>query len=395
MTGAQNVHIAGLGAICSAGTHIQAFWKALFQSPGEPDRDALKFPSNLGQDWRHAYRIPGATCHPRKFEAIALVAIREALRDAQRRGYEFDGRCIGLALGTAAGDTRSAEEGRFTDSTSAFTACNPYGLLSGIEGQLPIELSGPSFINANACAAGLYALTHAMQLLRGGMADVMIVVGVDILSRVTQAGFQRMQALDPDRCRPFDARRQGTVLGEGAAAAVLVRVPAVQTDPSMYCRIAGVGLSCDAHHPTAPQPDGRGVKHAIDQALRNAQIGAADIDLVVPHGTGTQLNDRIEADVLAQTFGDVEAAPPLLSIKSHIGHTAGASGMFSMLAAASALDRRELPGGRGCPQPDPALRVHLPDDIVELKARRPLRALVNTCAFGGNNVSLILQGGRP
>lgn len=83
MTGAQNVHIAGLDAICSAGTHIQAFWNALFQSPGEPDRDALTFPSNLGQDWRHAYRIPGATYQPRKFEAIALVAIREAMRDAR------------------------------------------------------------------------------------------------------------------------------------------------------------------------------------------------------------------------------------------------------------------------------------------------------------------------
>ncbi len=394
MSTAFSVQLAGLGAVSPAGTGVGEFWQSLFAQPSEPSRAVVPGLPADGKSLRHGYAVAEPQqASAQRFEQLAQIAVGEALADASARGHSLHGARVGLAIGTAAGDAEVAECRRLNGEAARFEVCNPYRAANSLAANLPLAIDGPTFVVANACSAGLYALAHAADLINQGAADAMIVVGVELLSRVTQAGFQRMTALDPDRCRPFDALRHGTVLGEGAAALVLVsealRASAIGSDT--YCRLAGTGLSCDAHHPTAPQPDGRDVRAAVDRALAQAGVAAGQIALVVPHGTGTPMNDRIEGDMLASVAGTHTTEWCVMPIKSHIGHGAGASGSFSVLAAALAMATREVPPTLHIRHPDPALPMRFSEQATTLPAGLPLRALVNAYGFGGNNISIVLE----
>jgi len=392
------VQLAGLGALSPAGLGAGTLWRALFAPPPAPA--PLAVPGSLvpGDSWRHGYALPPEARPPVPcFDELAERALAEALADARQRGFQLDGARIGLAVGSAAGDAEGAERLRQQGQAAPFDFCSPHraadSLPERLAARLSLNLEGPCFGIANACAASLYALAHATDLIEQGEADAMLVLGIELLSRVTQAGFQKMTALDPERCLPFDARRRGTVLGEGAAALLLVsgtRVPAPKS-LGAYCHVLGYGLSCDAHHPTAPQPEGREVQAAVARALAAADCEAAQIAFVVPHGTGTPLNDRIEAEVLSTVAGERIREWGVLPIKSHLGHSAGASGAFSVLAAALALEARVLPPALHLQQADPAVALRLPDRATPLPAALPLLALVNAYGFGGNNVSVVLE----
>lgn len=395
MTRGRDVLLAGFGACSAAGPDVEAFWGALQRPPESPSQNAIVPRRTDDRAWCHGHSLPASACQVRfDFDSLIADVALQALDDALRRGHALDTLHTGLVLGTAAGDSRSAEQHRLDGAVAPYAASHPYRAIDTLPHMLPIQVSGPAFVVANACSAGLHALVHAVDVIRAGMADAMIVIGADLLSHVTQAGFQRMTALDPQRCLPFDLRRRGTVLGEGAAALVLVADSEAAWRAGCAGRIRGIGVSCDAFHPTAPEPGGRDISRALHEALRDANVGPDGIDVIVPHGTGTPSNDRIEGNVLAAVLGPRVVMPPVLSVKAHIGHTAGASGLFSLLAAALALGHRKVPAGY-CERPDPATRIRLPSRDAPLRAGRPLRALINACGFGGNNVSLVLQEGRP
>lgn len=391
----RDVLLAGFGACSAAGPDVEALWGALQRPPESPSQNAIVPRRTDGRAWCHGHSLPASACQVRfDFDSLIADVALQALDDARRRGHALDTLHTGLVLGTAAGDSRSAEQHRLDGAVAPYAASHPYRAIDTLPHMLPIQVSGPAFVVANACSAGLHALVHAVDVIRAGMADAMIVIGADLLSHVTQAGFQRMTALDPQRCLPFDVRRRGTVLGEGAAALVLVADSEAARRAGCAGRIRGIGVSCDAFHPTAPEPGGRDISRALHEAMRDANVGPDGIDVIVPHGTGTPSNDRIEGNVLAAVLGPRVVMPPVLSVKAHIGHTAGASGLFSLLAAALALAHRKVPAGY-CERPDPATRIRLPSRDAPLRAGRPLRALINACGFGGNNVSLVLQEGRP
>lgn len=403
---AGDVHVIGLGAVSPLGASAAAFWQALFRPQPSPARDAIRGFPDEGASWRHAYaRMETLACaageRPGFFEQMAVAAIEEAcadrtcMADGLAALLDADG-IVGMAIGTAAGDAASAEMQRLAGREGRLADCNPYRVADALPMRIAMPVNGPVVTIANACAASLYALTEAADLIRAGAADIMLVVGVDLLSRVTQAGFQKMTALDPDRCRPFDAERQGTVLGEGAAALVLAsgEVAARLPRPA-YCRLLASAASCDAFHPTAPQPDGRDIRRSVQSALRHAGLDARQISLVVPHGTGTPMNDRIEGEMLGDTFGAAVAALKIMPIKAHLGHTAGASGAFSMLAAAKALASRRVPPATHLRRRDPTVPLCLSGEPADLQSRdEPPRALVNAYGFGGNNMSVVLEGMR-
>lgn len=395
-TGRAPAALVGLGAVTPAGQGVDKFWNALFRAPGAPTRHAIGgLPDGAGS-LRHGYTVSlpaQASAALSRFEQMAVSAIVEALADAQGRGLQLHEATIGLAIGTAAGATEEAEAERLAGRAPQFAACNPYRIVDRLPEHLDLFiLRGPVFAVSNACAAGLYALAHAVDLIADGSVDAMLVVGVETLSRVTQAGFQKMTALDPDRCRPFDAQRRGTVLGEGAAALLLVSPKFAEgRTQQAYCQVTSTGTSCDAHHPTAPRPDGRDIRAAVSRALDGAGLRADDVSLVVPHGTGTTLNDHIESDMLHAVFGDAVSDLQVMPIKSHLGHGAGASGAFSVLAAALALAASEVP---------PALHIETTDAQLALRFRREAstlpdtahrRALVNAYGFGGSNISVVLE----
>lgn len=338
----------------------------------------------------------GADADTSRFDRLALSAANQALADAATRGLVLSGLQMGLIVGTAAGQADRAEARRYEGSVATLNSCHAYDSVDQLAGRLPVAIEGPTLSISNACAAGLYALAHAVELLQDGQADAMLVLGVEVLSRVTQAGFQRMTALDADRCRPFDVARAGTVLGEGGSALLLVSA-AVGERPGLrsYGSVMGAGFSCDAYHPTAPRPDGQGIRDAVRRAMQEAQCGSESIDLVLPHGTGTPLNDRIEGQMLAQLLGPRLGRVPMMPIKAHIGHSAGASGTFAVIAAALALEHGQAPPALHLSQAvcDPECAVVLGSVPQQLPAAGGGgRALVNAYGFGGNNISVLLQG---
>src|SRR5262249_4899975 len=184
--------------------------------------------------------------------------------------------------------------------------------------------SGPNLVIPTACAAGNYALAHALDIIRHEEVDVMLAGGSDAFSRITYTGFARLGAIAPDRCQPFDRNRKGMIPGEGAAVLLLERLGRARAGgAAIYGELAGYGLTCDASHMTAPQ--GGGAARAMTIAMRDAGVRPEQVDYISAHGTGTAVNDRVETQAVKQAFGDAAARVPMSSIKSMLGHTMGAA----------------------------------------------------------------------
>ncbi|MFE3310442.1 beta-ketoacyl-[acyl-carrier-protein] synthase family protein [Embleya sp. NPDC059213] len=192
---------------------------------------------------------------------------------------------------------------------------------------------------AGACAASLYALGMATDLITLGLAETVVVAGTDSITESAFGGLDRVQHPAPHSIRPFDRDRKGMVMGEGAVAVVLRRAD-THHRPAL-ARLRGVAMNCDAAHPTVPDP--AGVTAAVREAHRRAGVRPEDIDLVVVHGSGTRHNDVVESRVLGEVFGRSGSGPLITSIKSGLGHTCGGSGLMSLVVAVLALRSGELP----------------------------------------------------
>ncbi|WP_344319175.1 beta-ketoacyl-[acyl-carrier-protein] synthase family protein, partial [Streptomyces yatensis] len=304
----------------------------------------------------------------------------------------LDPRRVAVALSTGMGDT-DLHEGWWTGGAPASGRWAPAFPLASVVGGW-FGAQGVNTCVSNACAASGYALSMAADLIRSGEADVVIAGGAEAYSRVALACFNRLGAIDPERCRPFAAERRGTLFGEGAAVLVLesaahARARGART---VYGRLAGAGWSCDAYHPTAPEPSGEQIERAMRVALREAgagtgsgpgtESGSGGLGFVIPHGTGTALNDVVESQVLDA----LTPRTPLYSVKALIGHTGGAAGAFAALAATLVLHHKTLPPNVPVGTPDPECAVPLPSGSAPMTGAY---GLVNAYAFGGNNISLV------
>ncbi|GAB7127058.1 beta-ketoacyl-[acyl-carrier-protein] synthase family protein [Silvimonas sp. JCM 19000] len=242
-----------------------------------------------------------------------------------------------------------------------------------------LGVSGPAYCISTACTSGAKAIAAGARLLQHGVADVVIVGGADTLARFTVAGFGSIESIAPGVCLPSSVNRRGINLGEAAALLVLSKTPAT-------VRVAGWGESSDAHHISAPAPDGRGARAAITQALQRAGMTAADIGYANLHGTATPQNDAMEHAVVAALLPGVPAS----STKALTGHCLGTAGsleaVFGWLTLTDAAQR--LPPHRWDGMADPALA---PLPLVAAAQSAPVRAVIsNSFAFGGNNIALVL-----
>jgi 3-oxoacyl-[acyl-carrier-protein] synthase II len=241
---------------------------------------------------------------------------------------------------------------------------------------------------AGACAAGNYALGHALDLVRLGRADTVLAGGTDSFSRVAFTGFARLGALAPDACRPFSADRSGLVLGEGAAFLVVESATAAAArGAAVLAELVGIGLSGDAFHIVSPDPQGRGAARAMAAALEDARIPPGDVDYLSAHGTGTPANDLAEVAAARSVFGD--EGPPMSSIKALTGHGLGASSALEAVACVRALQEQVVPPTWNFTRPDPACAW----DVIPNEPReRELGVVVsNAYAFGGANASVVLR----
>jgi 3-oxoacyl-[acyl-carrier-protein] synthase-1 len=242
-------------------------------------------------------------------------------------------------------------------------------------------LEGPAVAVSCACASSAKVFGSARRMLEAGLADAVLVGGVDSLCLTTLYGFHSLQLSSPTPCRPFDVARDGISIGEAAAFALLEHVPAGLDDGSIL--LLGIGESSDAYHMSAPHPEGLGARRAMQGALATAGLEPGDIDYINLHGTGTPSNDRSESQAVTSIFG---ATTPCSSTKGATGHTLGAAGALEAVISALAVKNGLMPGGVHTSEIDPTLTAHY------LKSNRRTaiaRVLSNSFGFGGTNCSLI------
>jgi 3-oxoacyl-[acyl-carrier-protein] synthase-1 len=245
-----------------------------------------------------------------------------------------------------------------------------------------LGLGGPAVAVSAACASSAKVFGNAARMIESGLIDAAVVGGVDSLCLTTLYGFNSLELVSSDVCRPFDANRRGLSIGEAGGFAILERAPA-GTDPEAIL-FAGIGETSDAHHMSAPHPEGAGARAAIEQALRSAGLTPRQIDYVNLHGTGTPSNDAAEDRAVFDVFGD---EVPASSTKGATGHTLGAAGIVEAIVAALAIRHGIAPGGVNTTTPDPALRTRY------LRANLEQRidcVLSNSFGFGGANCALVL-----
>jgi 3-oxoacyl-(acyl-carrier-protein) synthase len=251
------------------------------------------------------------------------------------------------------------------------------------------QCKGPVLTVSTACSSGGGAIALALALIRTGRFGRVLTGGVDSLCRLTYYGFRSLQLIDPDGCRPLDNDRRGMSVAEGAGI-LLLEARSDSSDIEAGIEVLGAGLSCDAHHPAQPHPQGLGALAAMRRAVQDAGLEPAQIDYINLHGTGTPDNDRSEALAVKALFG--RSPPPLSSIKGALGHSLAASGAIEAVVAAHCIEHGWIPVNTGCRKPDPSLDV-VP---VDRPIRRPLQAVLsNSFGFGGNNAAIVLGRSRP
>ncbi len=244
-----------------------------------------------------------------------------------------------------------------------------------------LGLAGPCFTISTACSSSAKVFGDAWELLQAGFCDAAVVGGADSLCRMTLRGFASLELLSPQPCRPNDANRRGISIGEAAGFALLEFADAAPQDA---VRLLGYGNSCDAHHMSAPDPNGEGAALAMSAALEAAGLASSTIDWVHQHGTGTVANDRAEDAAVSSVLG---TQVPCSSTKGWTGHTLGAAGIVNAVLSALCLREGWLPGNLNLAVVDPALRCR----ILTGSQRIPLyRVLTNAFGFGGSNCSLVL-----
>ncbi len=336
---------------------------------------------------------------------LALAAAREALANAQL--LEDCGRSrlkqLTLSVSTTGGGMALGEEflrAMLAQSTSAqqFFRVARYQAQNQVHDlQQYLGFRGPMTIVANACASGANAFGHGADLIRAGQSDCVLVGGFEALTELIYVGFDCLQAMSPELCRPFDVARNGLMLGEGAAFAVLeLESHARARGANILGELAGYGHGTDLHHLTQPHPSGVAAVAAMRQAINGAACRPSDIGYVNAHGTGTPLNDTSEGAAFGVVFGEEGAIPSRLRIsstKAAIGHTLGAAGSIEALFAMAALQSGQLPPNLNVRQPEPTVAANLVP-TAEQRAGMTATLSVNL-GFGGSNAALVFKRYDP
>ncbi|HEX6903133.1 MAG TPA: beta-ketoacyl-[acyl-carrier-protein] synthase family protein [Thermoanaerobaculia bacterium] len=396
------IAVTGLGLVTPIGAGRREVWEGLLAgrsgfAPVE-SFDTRAFSVHVGAEVR-GFRPEGyvRTLDPDELgraSQLAIAAARMALDDAGLDPGAVTPERAGVAMGTTSGEPREVE--RFDDRYLAgetdrvgpeFISRYPCHLIAAHVAR-ELGFAGPNTMIPTACAAGNYAIAHALDVLWSGRAEVMLAGGADAFSRITYTGFHRLGAIAPERCQPFDRNRKGMIPGEGAAVLVLEPAErALARGARVYAEVAGYGLSCDAHHMTAAHPEGEGAARAMERALADAGVAPEDISYISAHGTGTPTNDRLETLAVKRVFGDAARRTPMSSIKSMIGHTMGAASAIEAAVCALAVAEGRIPPTMNLEDPEDDLD-YVPNTAREHRVRL---AMNNAYAFGGNNASVILR----
>jgi len=329
--------------------------------------------------------LPAAwAAHDSRNNRLAWLGLQgDGFLDAVRRRIEHCGADrVALVVGTSTSSIgateqayRELEDGRFPAHLRNAELHMPHSLGTFLQGVLGTR--GPCLTIATACSSSAKIFAKAERLIRFGVADAVVLAGVDTLCGSVLFGFNSLELVAPEPCRPFDAQRRGLSLGEAAGYALLERDGEPQAP-----RLIGYGESSDAHHMSTPHPEGLGARLALADALARAGLSPHEVDYVNLHGTATPKNDEVEARVIGEVFG---AGTRASSTKGWTGHTLGAAGILEAALTLLAMEHGFVPGGLNVATPDPACSASFAFDNEERGIRV---ALSNSFGFGGNNCTL-------
>lgn len=409
--GHRRVAITGLGPITASGIGVDGLWQGL-RGQRSPIRRATRFDASMWRsrmaaevddfepdrymDARQAKRLD-------RYAQFAIGATRLALDDAGLDAQDVDPDRTGVQIGSALGGVAYAEEQVGNLMRDGIRAVDPRVALTTFGGSASCSIAiefgftGPNATNAMSCASGSIAIGEGWRLIREGLCDVVVAGGVEApLAPLSFGAFAIIRAMstrnhDPERaCRPFDRDRDGFVMGEAACVLALESWDhAVARGARIYGELAGYGTTNDAHHMTAPRPDGSQAARAIRNALDTAGIGPDDVDYVNPHGSSTPLNDGTETLAIRTALGERAYQVPVTGTKPYYAHALGASGAVEAAICCMVMERGWIP---------PTLNLENPGDDCDLdfvpgtgRDARPRICLSNSFGFGGINAALILR----
>lgn len=407
----RRVVVTGLGAVTPIGHGAACLWRGVWAGRSAVRRitrfDPSPFRSQIAaqiedfdpldfMDARSARRLD-------RFAQFGVACARLAVADAGLDLSRNDRRQIGVSIGSALGGVAHGEEQHEAYLRHGIRSIAPtlavaiYGGASGANIAIDLDLRGPNLTNANSCASGAVAIGEAYRLIQREEVDVMLAGGVEApLAPLTYGAFAIIKAMStrneaPETaCRPFDAERDGFVMGEGAALLVLEeRAAAFRRGARVYAEVVGFGHTNDAYHMTAPRPDGSEANRAIQLALGDAGIGPGEVDYVNAHATSTPLGDAAEGCALRLALGPHGANVPVSGTKGLYGHALGASGAIEAGISALALHHGRLPGTANLVRTEERCPINvLPPEGMAIT---PGVVLSTAFGFGGTNSALLLS----
>lgn len=410
----RRVVVTGIGTINPLGNNVAEYFAALEKgvSAAAPISyfDAHNFKTRFAceiknYDWARYFDRKEVRKYDR-FAQYAMIAVEEAMQDSGLEIIENESDRVGVIWSTGIGGLTSFFEEVMDysagDGTPRFSPFFVPRMIPDLPaGYISIKygLKGPNYCVSSACASSNHGMISALDQIRCGRADVMVAGGSEACINIpTVGGFNSMMALstrndDPATAsRPFDKNRDGFVLGEGAAAIILEEYEhAKARGAKIYCEFAGAGMSADAHHMTAPHPEGLGAVKSMKDALNEAGLSTSDIDYINVHGTSTPLGDVAEIKAIERLFGEDIYGVNISATKSMTGHLLGAAAAIEALACICAIERGVVPPTINVEELDPAIDSKLNLTLGKAQQREVRTALSNTFGFGGHNSTVVFR----
>ena len=388
---AERIAITGMGVVSPIGQGVGAFWSSLIggvSGISDIERfDASDMRVRRGGEIKRLAEPPeGAQLPSCRASQFLICAALEAMHQANLKPAPGLGVVIGSALGGMGEAERFQADRRDLRALDGASYDGPTRRLARWLGA-----DGPALSLSTACASGATSLGIGADLLQAGAATAVLAGGVDALCRFVMQGFNRMRSLTRDEVRPFDRRRSGLLLGEGAGVVVLEREAAVRrrgAEPIGWLR--GHASCADGSHITAPDDEGGGLEHAVRLAMRYAGVKPEAIEFISAHGTGTPSNDRVETRVFKRVLGPRAYAAPINSIKAHMGHTMGAAAILETIMCLLCWRHGRIPPTLNYREPDPECDLDYTPETA--RALRPRISLKTAAGFAGCNACLILEG---
>ncbi len=409
------VVITGVGAVTPVGNSAEISWQNIIKGVSGtgkltqiPAEIVAKFNSRVSAEVKNfdplLFLAPKQIKKTDRFVQFSVAAAKMALDDCKMDLTKENTAEIGVLVGSGIGGLRTIEEQhkilleKGADRISPFLI--PMLIVNMAPGQISIQfgLKGPNNCVATACATGSHAIGDAFKIIQRGEATAMVAGGAEsCITPLGFGGFDAMKALsthnsEPEKAsRPFDKTRNGFVMGEGCGVVILEELEhALKRNAKIYAEVVGYGMTSDAAHMTAPDPEGEGAARCMKKAMQDAKVNPEDVDYINAHGTSTELNDKVETLAIKKALGfDVAKKVMVSSTKSMTGHLLGAAGGVEAIFAALTIKEQIVPPTINYHHPDPACDLdYVPNEARKTKVRI---ALSNSLGFGGHNASICFK----